>query len=873
MSRKIFGSILIALALARAVLATSAGQREQLPADVVPLHYDLRLVPDADTLRFRGQVRITIDVKKSTSVIQLNAVDLTFDHAVIDQADRPASVKFDENLQRAVLTFGNSVEPARHILTIDYHGAIGTGTVGFFAMDYVSPAGKRRTLATNFEPASERRFMPSWDEPGLKATFTVTVDAPVDRMAVSNMPIASTETLQNGHKRVRFAETPKMSTYLLFLAIGDFERMQTDVEGTDVGVVVNRGDTPKGHYALNEAVRCLRYYNDYFGIRYPLPKLDLVAAPGAITGGAMENWGAIFYSQDSLLFDPKLSTAADRQAVFMTVSHEMAHQWFGDLVTMAWWDDLWLNEGFARWMQTKIADDLHPEWKTGLQAQAVAESGKREDAKPATHPIVQQVLTASQAEEAFDNITYDKGASVINMLEAYVGPTQFRDGVRRYMRAHAYANTVDIDFWREVQAVAGKPILQIESDFTRQPGLPLLKVESERTNNNQIAVLLTQQRFFEDPSRAAFTNQQLWHIPVALSAGEAITTQLLSGSGTSTLEPRGTGPVIVNAGQTAFVRTLYSQPILTRLIAKLPTEESANQLGLFYDNWALGQSGYEPVTCYLDLTRALPITADPIVWQQVIRTLTAIDRLYAKEPGQNAFRRFARDRLNPLASRLGWEPSSGEEENAAVLREAVLEALSRFGDQSTIEEARRRFALFLQQPNQTSPAMRRIVLSIMARHADSQTLDRLIQLLRATNDPLEKELIWSSLLGVADRGGAQRVLDLALGPDVPAGTQPYVPMAVSRDHPDLAWKFATEHVDRPGFTVDSQIRLFMMPAIAGSSNELGRAQELEQYAHEHIPSSAHRFVEEAVETIKLNSKFREQQLSEIDRWLANPTAR
>src|SRR5581483_9265004 len=261
-------------------------------------------------------------------------------------------------------------------------------------------------------------------------------------------------------------------------------------------------------------------------------------------------------------------------------------------------------------------------------------------------------------------------------------------------------------------------------------------------------------------------------------------------------------------------RTLYSQPVFERLVAQFAAAEPANQLGLLYDNWALGQSGYEPVACYLNLTRALPVAADPVVWSQVIRTLVTIDRLYANEPGQNAFRKFACARLSPLAARLGWEPSPAEEENAAVLREAVLEAMSRFGDRSTIDEARRRFAVFLQQPGETAPAMRRVVLSITARHADPQTLDRLIQLLRATKDPLDKQLIWFSLIDIADPAGAQRVLNLALGPDVPAGTQPYVPMAISRDHPDLAWNFSTEHVDRPGFPVDSQVRLFMMPAIA-----------------------------------------------------------
>ena len=293
-----------------------AGEREQLPPGVKPVRYDLSLMPDAEKLTFSGRVRIEVAVSAPTSSIVLNEDKLTIDKALLDR-NREATISVDPKLQRATLTFGAPVAVGAHTLTIDYQGAIGKSTLGFFAMDYDSPQGKRRTIATNFEPASERQFMPSWDEPGDKAVLALTVDIPVDRVAISNMPAASTKPLANGRKRVRFAPTPRMSTYLYFLGIGDFERITTKADGIEVGVAVNRGDTEKARYALGEAARILHYYNNYFGIRYPLPKLDLVLAPGQITGGSMENWGAIFYSQNHLLFDPKLSTDADQRQVFL----------------------------------------------------------------------------------------------------------------------------------------------------------------------------------------------------------------------------------------------------------------------------------------------------------------------------------------------------------------------------------------------------------------------------------------------------------------------------------------------------------------------------------------------------------------------------
>ncbi len=848
---------MIAAAAASVALST---EPERLPAGVTPIHYDLALVSDAAHLTFRGRVRIEIDVKTSTPDLVLNSDDLVIDKATLESKES-AAVALSAKLQRATLTFPRAVAAGRHTLAIEYHGKIGLSTLGFFAMDYDSPSGKRRTIATNFEPASERRFMPSWDEPAFKATFSITTDVPAGLTAVSNMPIASTESLANGVSRVHFATTPKMSTYLLFLAIGDFERIATKVDSTDLGVVVNRGDTEKGRYALQEASRLLHYYNEYFGFHYALPKLDLVVAPGDIDGGSMENWGAIFYGQQDLLFDPHFSTEADRQRVFEVVAHEMSHQWFGDLVTMAWWDNLWLNEGFARWMQTKAADDLHPEWKTGLQALAVSEAGKRADAKPSTHPVVQAVLTASQAEQAFDRITYDKGAAVIGMLEAYVGPAAFRDGVRRYMQAHAFGNTVDADLWREVQSAAGQPVLEVEADFTRQPGVPLLKVEAQQSKGSEQTIALSEGRFAEDPATIASLPPETWHIPVAVSAGGPPYILLLAGSMPAKVSVQGEGPAIVNAGQSSFVRTLYSQAMIQALSAHIGAVKPVDQLGILYDAWALGQSGYAPITNYLDLTREIPPDADPIVWQQIVSTLVSVDRLSADNAGHAAFLAYARARLHPLAVRLGWEAQPNEEPNDAKLRDAVLVALSRFDDQPVIAEAGRRF-------DDASPAVRRTALSILARHADAKTLDRLFALFRATKDPLEKENMFEALASIADPAGAERFLELAAGPEAPAGTVDAMFRRVSSTHPDLAWTFALQHILRPGFPLQPFERLRLMSAIAGESSNKKRAADLEAYARRHGPASARQTVVAAISAINLNVKFRAERLPEIEAWLA-----
>src|SRR4051794_4881800 len=315
-----------------------------------------------------------------------------------------------------------------------------------------------------------------WDEPGVKSVFALSVDVPASQMAVSNMPVAGTTALPGGGQLVRFADSPKMSSYLLFLGLGEFERIHQMVGKTDVGVIVRKGDAEKGKFALDAAVKLLPYYNDYFDTPYPLPKLDLVAGPGnSQFFAAMENWGAIFYFDYAILIDPKLSTESDRQQVFITVAHEMAHQWFGDLVTMAWWDQLWLNEGFASWMETKATDHFHPEWNVWLSTQGGQQGAMRTDSRAGTHPIITPIRDVFAASDAFDVITYQKGQAVIRMLEAYVGEDAFRAGVRNYIKAHAYGSGISDDLWAEVDKVSPRKITQMAHDFTLQSGVPLIR--------------------------------------------------------------------------------------------------------------------------------------------------------------------------------------------------------------------------------------------------------------------------------------------------------------------------------------------------------------------------------------------------------------
>jgi aminopeptidase N len=840
----------------RTPVVEPAEPRQILPVTLVPSHYALAVDPDAESLRFKAQVSISGDAPRAGRQIVLNAKGLTLDEVDLDGTSA-AAMTVDATLNRATLTFAAPFERGPHVLHIAYHGAITQGTVGFFAMDYDSPAGKRRTLATNFEPAEARQLLPCWDEPGLKATFAVSVDAAPDRLVVSNMPVQSREPLPDGRERVTFHDSPRMSTYLLFLGVGDYERIHREVDGVDVGVVFKRGDAAKAAYALDQAALVLHFYDDYFGIRFPLPKLDLVAAPGSITGGSMENWGSIFFSQEHVLFDPAASTERERQRVFLVVAHEMAHQWFGDLVTMSWWDGLWLNEGFARWMQTHAADALHPEWQTGLQAANIFEAGKRADAQPSTHPVLQPVLSAEQATQAFDEITYDKGAAVITMLEAYVGADSFREGVRRYMRAHAFGNTVDADLWTQIASASGKPVLDIEHDFTLQTGVPLIRVQPAGAGFR-----LVEGRFAEDPDSLAGESSRSWRLPLSIGDAQGhVSETLLSGS----FDVSGASP-LVNAGALGYARVAYPEPLARALAERMGGLQPADQINLMNDAWALGQSGYAPARNLLVFMSALPADANPVVWRRAVDLLETLDRAYGHMSEGAAFRQAARQLLAPLQVHLGAF-AAGETANVTTLRSRVWSAEARFGDPAALEHARRLFA-----SGDGSIADRRTALQIVAAAADSALFDQLLQRVRAAQDPQAKARLLEAMGGARDPALSARMVDVAFGPDVPAGSAASLLYGASLENPDAVWEALRPYLAKGPLPIDPQTRWFVVPGIAGLSADPLRIADIRRYGEQDMPADARRPIDSAVSSIKLNQRVRSGALPDISAWVAAQAA-
>lgn len=854
---------------ARAASPPAVQATTQLPRNVRPSHYDIEVVPHAERLVFDGKVRINIDVLEPTDTIVLNAVDMTFANVQLGRANGKALTpksSIDAAAQTATFRFDQPLPVGSYLLSIDYSGTINTQANGFFAIDYDTEAGRKRALYTQFEAPDARRFVPSWDEPNQKATFNLIATVPAGQMAVSNMPVAQSDALPGGLRMVRFPTSPKMSTYLLFFALGEFERATDIVDGTEVGVVTTKGKVAQAAGALEASKLVLEDYNDYFGVAYPLPKLDNVAAPGSSQFfGAMENWGAILSFEHILLVDPKISTIGNVQGIFSVAAHEIAHQWFGNLVTMSWWDDLWLNEGFATWMAARATEKFHPEWNTRLNAVGSREGAMNRDAVATTHPVVQQVETVEQLGQAFDAITYQKGGAVIRMLENYVGEDAWREGVRAYMKKHAYGNTVSADLWSAVQSAAGKPVLDIANDFTRQPGIPLVKVESAVCNGGKTTLQLSQGEFTKDrPDKASLR----WRVPVVAQAvgGARVDTVVEGGKGT--LDVPGCGAVVVNAGQAGYYRTLYGDAQFAALGKDFPRLDAIDQLGIMNDTWALGLAGLRPASDYLELARGVSVDADPAIWADIAASLGSIaNHLKGTPVAQKRFQVYARGVLQPAFERVGWTAKPGDSAPVQLLRTTLIGTLAGLEDAAVIVEARRRFAAGPDDEQAMPPALRTLITAIVANKADAATWDRLHAMAKAEKTPLIKDELYG-LLGIAeDKALAQRALDLALTDEPGATNSAGMIRAVAGQHPDLAFDFAVAHRAQVEKLVDASSQARYYPGLAGGSADHAMIGKLRAFAEAHIPVSARNATETAIADIEDRIRVREQRIPAIVAWL------
>jgi len=845
-----------------------------LPRNARPSHYSIHIIPDMQALTLGGSASIDLEVFEPSEAITLHANELDILSARLLPLDGGAAidltVTLDTAAQTASLSGSALIAPGRYRLDTTYTGTIYTQANGLFALDYPDKrTGEEvRGLFTQFEAPDGRRFAPMFDEPSYKASFDLSATVPADLMAVGNMPIVSEEDLGDGTKLISFGTTPVMSSYLLFFALGDFERAtKLTSEGTEIGIVAPAGSGDQATYALDSMAEMLPYFSDYFDMPYTLPKLDNVAGPGRSQFfSAMENWGAIFTFERLLLFDPAVSSDSVRQTTYQVAAHEVAHQWFGNIVTMAWWDDLWLNEGFASWMEAKVTSHFHPDWEQDFTRVSSREAAMNLDAFQTTHPVVQEIATVNELGAAFDAIAYQKGKSVIGMFEAYAGEDVWRDGLRAYMRQHQFGNTVNNDLWSAVEQAGAEGLTEIANDFIHQPGVPLVEVTQMTCVDGQTQLGLVQSEFSRDRMEAARANPQSWRVPLLIGVGSgAPVGHLLDASASLTLE--GCGPVTVNAGQHGYFRTLYdpdAQAVMTAGFAELAP---IDQYGTMRDAIALSRAGYQPLSTGLDVLAAVPADAEGILAESVLNRWQEFYGVLEGEEVRAKLAGLVSAEWLPRLQALGFDPIEGEKIGDALMRANLIRALGAMGDTFVAEEASRRFAGLADDPTAIDGPLKTTWLSAVARNASREEWELIRRLAGQTNSAVEKEIYFSLLGANTDEGIARDALALALTDEPGATFSASIIGAVAYSHPDLGWEFVQENRDRVESFVDgSGLPRFYGDLLAGASTPqmLAKAEGFRDTLDPDQRTAINRAIAALKERIASNSYQREG----LTEWLA-----
>jgi aminopeptidase N/puromycin-sensitive aminopeptidase len=835
---------------------------ERLPQNVKPEHYALTLTPDLKAATFTGVERIDLDVKQATKTITLNSAEIEFQTVTVKAGgkEQTATVSTDKEKEQTTFTVPQEIPVGKASVSIHYTGILNDELRGF----YLSKTAKRNYAVTQFESTDARRAYPSFDEPALKATYDVALVVDKGDTAISNSEIASDTPGPGADKHtLKFGTTPKMSTYLVAFLVGDFQCSAGEQDGVKIRVCATPDKLELTHYGVDVAKYVLHYYNDYFGIPYPLKKLDLIGLPD-FEAGAMENFGAITYRETALLIDEKTASVGAKRGVAEVIAHEMAHQWFGDLVTMQWWNNLWLNEGFATWMETKPVAAMHPEWNIDQEEAAGLDNTLDLDAQPTTRAIRARAETREEIEQMFDGISYGKAGAVLNMVENYEGREAFRKGVHNYLAAHEYANATAEDFWGAQTAASHKPIDKVMDSFVAQAGAPLLTFADPAAGKVQVS----QGRFFLSPSNKADPKQK-WTIPVCFKAADGQTCQVLKPESTSLSVPAGS-LFFANAGGRGFYRSAYPAERYADLVKQVETGlKPTERISLIGDEWAQVRANKATVGDYLNLVSAVKSDENAAVIANALSGVGSIySRVAATDEERNRLGAWIRSTFSEEYAKLG-PPSEGDSPNKRELRATLMETLGGFGkDPKVIEQAKEIAVKYLADPASQDATLARTAVSIAAQHGDASLFDKLQQVYETTTNPELQESALSRLAMFQDPALEQRALDYALTDKVrkqDAGFQFAIALE-SGETRDRAWQYVKDHWDAVHALLTPEVGGSLVGSTSGFCSAEARA-DVQQFFAAHKVASADQAMKHSVERINGCIEFRELQQANLNKWL------
>ncbi|XP_056323860.1 puromycin-sensitive aminopeptidase [Danio aesculapii] len=856
----------------------------RLPTDVYPVNYGLRLKPDLVDFTFEGKLEAAVEVTQGTNQIVMNCADIDIITAsfVPDGGEEINATGFNyqNEDEKVTLCFPSTLQKGSGSLKIDFVGELNDKMKGFYRSKYSSSGEVRYAAVTQFEATDARRAFPCWDEPAIKATFDITLIVPKDRVALSNMNVVDRKPYAEDQSlvEVKFATTPIMSTYLVAFVIGEYDFVESQSsDGVTVRVYTPVGKAEQGKFALEVATKTLPFYKDYFSVPYPLPKIDLIAIAD-FAAGAMENWGLVTYRETALLIDPKNSCASSRQWVALVVGHELAHQWFGNLVTMEWWTHLWLNEGFASWIEYLCVDHCFPEYDIWTQFVSADYTRALDlDALDNSHPIEVDVGHPSEVDEIFDAISYSKGASVIRMLHNYIGDEDFRKGMNAYLLKFQHKNASTEDLWECLEQASGKPIAAVMNSWTKQMGFPIIVVDQEQHGSDRV-LKISQKKFCASGPRND-EDCPNWMVPISICTSEdpsCTKTKILLDQPETTVNVTNVAPdhwIKINPGTVGFYRIQYSSAMLESLLPGIRdlTLLPVDRLGLQNDLFSLARAGMISTVEVLKVMEAFVNEPNYTVWSDLSCNLGVLSSLLSHTDFHEDIQEFIRDLFTPIGMKLGWDSRTGEGHLDALLRGLVLGKLGKAGHKATLEEARRRFREHVEGKQILSADLRSPVYLTVLKHGDSTTLDTMLKLHKQADMQEEKNRIERVLGAIPAPDLIQRVLNFALSEEVrPQDTVSVIGGVAgsSKQGRKAAWKFVRDNWEelhnryQGGFLISRLIKL----TVDGFAIDK-MAAEVKSFFESHHAPAAERTVQQCCENILLNAAWLKRDADDIHQYL------
>jgi aminopeptidase N len=863
--------ILVLITFVCAAFSLAIAQR--LPHEAVPVNYKLVFAPNLDKATFEGDDTISIRVLKSTSQITLNAIDIDFHDVSITSGGmtQKATVKPEKENEMVALEVEKPLSAGPATIHIVYSGILNDEMRGF----YIGKDDQgRKYAATQFESTDARRAFPCFDEPAYKATFDITAIAGKGDVAIANTKVSSDTPGPGDKHTIKFATTPKMSSYLAALVVGDFEYIEGEADGIPIRVYSTPGKKDMGQFALDVAEHVLTYYDNYFSIKYPYGKLDLIAIPD-FSAGAMENTACITFREILLLINEQNGSVELKKEIASVIAHEMAHQWFGDLVTMEWWNDVWLNEGFATWMSSKPLEQWKPEWQFNLDDVTDADQTMNTDSLASTRPIEQPADTPAQIEELFDSIAYGKAAAVLRMTEAYLGEQTFRAGVNAYIQAHQYANATAKDFWEAQTKVSKKPVDRIMPTFVDQPGVPVIDLKSQ-CSGSSTSVSMDQRRYYFDRQEFEKPNDQLWEVPLCMKSSDGSQKcELLSKrEGMATLSGCSNW-VLGNAEARGYYRVGYQPEEIKALAAAAEAKLSpAEQIELQSDVWASVRVGREPVGDFLAVAEGLQNSRNRAVMEDLFIRLNYIGRYLVTDADTDTYRAWLRGYLTPIVNSVGWEAKPGENGEQRALRSHLLAALGYDArDPKALEEAQNIADEALQNPASVDHDLAYSAFRVAAVNGDQAFYDKLMAALKTAKSPEEYYMYLFALPRFGNAKLLDQTLNYAISTEVRSQDALRV-IAGVMDNPQgqkLAWDFVRSHWEQ----VQKSGGPFASAEIVGAAHSFCSAEmrdEVKSFYDAHKIAAAERTYRQSLEQISNCVDLRSQQEPQLASWLGQHAA-